>query len=48
MILDRIARICADFARRDQRVNVARSSSVNTNGAVGRPVRAIAPPYTDL
>src|SRR4051794_27501245 len=48
MILARIARTCADFARRDHRVNVVRSSSVKTSGAVGRPVRAIAPPYTDL
>jgi integrase len=48
MIRDRIAKTCEDFARRDQRVNVARSSSVNTSGAVGRPVRAISPPYIDL
>jgi hypothetical protein len=48
MILECIARTCADFARRAQRVNVARSSSVKTSGAVGRPVRAIASPYTDL
>jgi hypothetical protein len=48
MILDRIAKTCEDFARRDHRVNVTRSSSVNTSGVIGRPVRAIDPPYTDL
>jgi hypothetical protein len=45
MILDRIARTCDDFARRDQRVSVERSSSVNTSGGVGRPVLGIPSPY---
>ncbi len=39
-ILDRNARDCADFARRDQRNNCSRSSSVNVNSAFGRPVVA--------
>jgi hypothetical protein len=45
MIRDRIARTCDDFARRDHRINVARSSSVNTSGGVGRPVLGIPPVY---
>src|SRR5215217_8829097 len=42
----RNARACDDFARRDQRSNVSRSSSVNTTSATGRPVRATPAPYT--
>jgi hypothetical protein len=44
-ILDRNANACADFARRDQRSNCARSSPVNSNTAFGRPVLAIHPVY---
>jgi hypothetical protein len=47
-ILARIARTCADFARRDHLVNVTRSSSDNTNAAVGRPVLGIPTLYTNL
>ena len=42
----RKARACDDFARRDQRSNVSRSSSVNTTSATGRPVRATPATYT--
>jgi hypothetical protein len=42
---DRIASTCEDFARRDHRVNVTRSSSVNVNGGVGRPVLGISAAY---
>jgi hypothetical protein len=37
-IRDRNANACDDFARRDHRTSVSRSSSVNTNSAFGRPV----------
>jgi len=40
-IRHRCASACEDFARRAQRCNVSRSSSVNTNSATGRPLRAI-------
>ena len=40
-IRDRNANACDDFARRAHRTNCARSSSVNTNSAFGRPVLAI-------
>jgi hypothetical protein len=39
-IFDRNASDCADFARRDQPSNCSRSSPVNTNSALGRPVLA--------
>jgi len=39
-ILDRNANTCEVFARRDQRVNCSRSSSVNTSSAFGRPIRS--------
>jgi hypothetical protein len=42
----RNARACDHFARRDQRSNVSRSSSVNTTSATGRPVRATRAIYT--
>src|SRR3954451_12534947 len=42
----RNARACDDFAHRDQRSNVSRSSSVNTTSATGRPVRATPATYT--
>ena len=35
--LDRNANACADFARRDHRTSVSRSSSDNTSGNFGRP-----------
>jgi hypothetical protein len=38
-IFERIARTCADVARRAHRCNTARSSSVTVNSALGRPVR---------
>jgi len=44
-IRERTANACADFARRDQRSNCARSSPVNSNTAFGRPVLAIHPVY---
>ena len=37
-IRDRNAKACEDFARRDQRSNVSRSTSDNTRSAFGRPV----------
>src|SRR6195256_266301 len=40
-ILHRNANAWADFARLDQRSNVARSSSLSTNAVLGRPVLAI-------
>src|SRR5215210_1940306 len=40
-IFDRSARACDDFARRDQRTNCSRSSSLSTNSALGRPVLAM-------
>ena len=40
-ILARNASACADFARRDHRVSVARSSSDNTSSAFGRPRSAM-------
>lgn len=40
-IRDRNANACDDFARLDQRTSCARSSSVNTNSALGRPVLGI-------
>jgi hypothetical protein len=43
-IRHRNANACDDFARRDHRTNVSRSCSVNTNSAIGRPIRAIDPP----
>ena len=44
-ISDRNANDCADFARRDQRNNCSRSSSVNLNSAFGRPVLATHQSY---
>jgi len=44
-IFDRNANDCADFARRDQRNNCSRSSTVNVNSAFGRPVLATTPFY---
>jgi hypothetical protein len=38
---ERNARACADFLRRDQRTSCSRSSSLNTNAALGRPVRGM-------
>ena len=40
-IRDRSANDWADFARRDHETSCARSSSLNTSSAFGRPVRAI-------
>src|SRR6266480_5518551 len=40
-IRHRNASTCDDFARRDHRTNVSRSSSVNVNSAFGRPVFGI-------
>jgi hypothetical protein len=40
MIRARNANACADFARRDHRVNCSRSPSESTNSALGRPGRA--------
>src|SRR6266540_1402769 len=40
-ILHRCASACDDFARRDQRSSVARSSAVSLSSAFGRPVRVI-------
>jgi hypothetical protein len=37
---------CDDFARRDQRSNVSRSTSVNNTSATGRPIRATRATYT--
>ncbi|MEQ7009158.1 hypothetical protein ABN028_23540, partial [Actinopolymorpha sp. B17G11] len=45
-IRDRNANACDDFARRDHRVNVWHSSSLNTSSAFGRPVLAIRQTYT--
>src|SRR5665648_742453 len=45
-IFDRNANACADFARRDHRDSWARSSSVNTSSAFGRPDLAIPQPTT--
>jgi hypothetical protein len=39
----RWASACEDFARRDQRTSVARSASVSTSSAFGRPVLATRP-----
>ena len=39
-IFDRMARLCADFARRAHRVSCSRSASVRTRSAFGRPVRS--------
>ena len=44
-IRHRCASACDDFARRAHRCNVSRSSSVNTNSATGRPLRAIHRDY---
>jgi hypothetical protein len=41
-IRDRCANACDDLDLLDQRANLARSSSVSTNSALGLPVRAIA------
>jgi hypothetical protein len=41
----RCANACEDFARRAHRCNASRSSSVNTNSATGRPLRAIQAVY---
>src|SRR6266496_357247 len=41
-IRHRNANACDDFARRDQRTSVSRSSSVNTSGTLGRPRSATA------
>src|SRR5680860_1514301 len=38
---ERNANDCADFARRDQRSNCLRSSSVSSNASLGRPVLGI-------
>jgi hypothetical protein len=43
-ILHRCASACDDFARRDQRTNVARSSSVSSSAALGgRPILFMPP-----
>jgi len=39
-IRERNTNACEDFRRRDQRTSCSRSSPVNTNSALGRPVRA--------
>src|SRR3954447_13512081 len=47
-IRDRNASACAVFGRRANRSSSARSNSVNTNSAFGRPVRAIHKFYMEL